>query len=154
MSGPILPTSFFIPEDYLKARVVLIDDIQRIKRAINRKSTGEYYEQEVNTAQSLFGGTSNNKTVFRKTIDFGALPDNASKSVAHGIPFDSNYKFLKIFGSSTDQTAISAIPLPYSSPTLTDNISLEVDGTNVTVTTGADYSAYTETLIILEYVKF
>jgi hypothetical protein len=45
------------------------------------------------------------------------------------------------------------IPLPYASPTLVNNIQLSVDATNVTITTGIDYSAYTVTYVILEYIK-
>jgi hypothetical protein len=47
-----------------------------------------------------------------------------------------------------------AIPIPYSSTTNIDNnISIQVDDTDVNITTAADYSVYTICYVVLEYIK-
>jgi len=119
-------------------------------------------ELEVVTGQQWFGSGSDSQNIvprmtFRKVINFGTLPNAGSKSVAHGLvmdlALDSNTTFTRILGAATDPTALSFLPLPFASPTLNQNISLSVDATNVTVTTGIDRTAYTRAIIVIEYLR-
>lgn len=91
--------------------------------------------------------------VYRKTIDFGALPNAALKSVAHGITFTTASKGTRIYGCATDPVNQLYIPIPFSSPTLNENIKIGIDGTNINITTAIDYSAFTMCNVVLEYSK-
>jgi hypothetical protein len=154
MTNSLLPNSTYLPDNFSRSRNVLMDDLRDIKTALNKKTTGEYYKTELVTGQTIFGGSSNNRAIYRVLVDFGALPNTSAKSEAHGITFDENTTFLKIYGSATDTTSQTAIPLPYSDTTsINNNISIQVDSTNVTITTAADYSSYDTVYVVLEYVK-
>lgn len=91
--------------------------------------------------------------IYRKTIDFGALPNTALKSVAHGIAFTTAFKMTIIYGCATDPVNQLYIPIPFSSPTLNQNIKIDIDGTNINITTAIDYSAFTMCNVVLEYSK-
>lgn len=145
--------------------VRLYQNINQIALALNVKDTGYYDTLELINGQAFFPNpaySSNTqvapiyRSVFRKVINFGALPNAATKSVAHGIEpvgLNNGFTFTRIYGTASNTAAQTYIPLPYSSSTLNENIKLNVDGTNVNVTTAIDYSAYTVTYIILEYLR-
>ena len=46
----------------------------------------------------------------------------------------------------------SFIPIPYASSTAGDIIELDVDGTNVNITTASDKTAYTHCLVVFGYI--
>ena len=113
-------------------------------------TSGQYF-----SSPALSSATPQNpalRGVFRKVINFGALPNTGIKSVAHNIDPTASFSFTRIYGCSTNPST-SYIPLPYASPTLANNIELNADATNVNVTTGSDRTAYTITYIVLEYIK-
>ncbi len=127
----------------------------------NTKDAGIYDTEEFVNGQSFFPSTATNSSVnsapirrqvFRKVINFGALPNNTTKSVAHGLIVTSGYTFTRIYGCASTPSTIF-IPLPYASGTSADIIELFVDGTNVSIKTGADKTTYTVCYVILEYLK-
>lgn len=87
-------------------------------------------------------------TIYKKTIDIGALPDTDTKTVAHGIT--GFVMLIDVAGSFSD--GINSAPLPYSSPTTTKNIQVYVDGTNINIVTGEDRSSYSG-YVTLYYTK-
>jgi len=130
----------------------------------NIKDTGIYDPEEFVCGQIWFpdptlGSSSARKPterqVFRKVIDFGALPNTATKTVAHGITFPApnTYSFTRIYAAATDQTGGSYLPIPYASAVAANTIELSVDNTNVSITTGIDRTAWTITYVVLEYIK-
>lgn len=139
----------------------LYQNINNIILVLNVKNTGLYGLTQLATSQQYFPNPANNSSttsvaalrqVFRLTINFGALPNAGTKSVAHNLPINLNYTFTQIYGTAT-QPNTKFIPLPYASATaVIDNIELNVDTTNVNVTTGANYSAYTVAYIVLEFL--
>lgn len=143
----------------------LYQNINRISLGLNEKDWGAYRTQETvngqtwipdarTTAQIQAGQVPNQgKQVYRKVVDCGALPNAGAKNVAHGITIGSLYRVTRLYGAATDPAAPSWIPLPFASPTLNQNIKLEVGGTNVTITTAINYSAYTQTYVVIEYTQ-
>lgn len=131
--------------------VKLAQNANKQNLAINSKKSGV-----LSSLEDLSGCVYENNGSFHKMISFGALPTaSATKSVAHGITFATAYKMVKIYGAATNPTTQSMIPLPFAHPTAAQIISLQADATNVIVTTGAtDYSAWTETFIFIEYLKY
>jgi hypothetical protein len=132
-----IPPSVILPEDPTLLRNVLTEKLQRLIEALNDKDIGQY-----NTVRH----------VFRKVIDFGSLPNTGTKNVAHGLTWNANTRFTRIYGTATDPSTRS-IPLPYVDTTAGSSIELSVDTTNVQIITAANYSGYTTTYIVLEYVQ-
>lgn len=89
------------------------------------------------------------RQVYRMVVNFGALPNTATKSVAHNIPnISADFTFTRMYGAASKPTvAYSYLPIPNS------DITLSADATNVNVTTVANLTAYTRTYIVLEYLK-
>ncbi len=131
-----------------------------IAHILNVKDTGYYLPTEINTSQKWFQPTpapadaALTRNSYRVVINFGALPNAATKSVAHNIEgfTPAVASWTKTLGMATNPAGLG-IPLPYSSPVLNENITLNVDAINVNVTTAIDYSAFTITYIILELLK-
>lgn len=87
-------------------------------------------------------------TIYKKTIDVGALPDTDTKSVAHDI---TGFNMLiNVAGSFSNGT--NSAPLPYSSPTTAKNVQVYVDDTNINIVTGEDRSSYSG-YVTLYYTK-
>jgi len=130
--------------------------------ALNIKDTGYYDTSEFVNGQSFFPNPAYNSTtavkpamrqVFRKVVNFGALPNTALKSVAHGLTVTTGFTVTRVYGAATDPAATIFLPIPYSSPVLANNIELNVGATNVNITTGSDRTAYTVTYVVFEYLK-
>lgn len=146
--------------EFKELLVRLYQNVNNISTILNLKDTGYYDVQEFVNGQLFFPNpalssstaqTPSYRQVYRLVVDFGALPNATTKSVAHGLTIGSGYSFTRIYGCATNPST-EFIPLPYSSSTANNNIELNVDTTNVNVTTSIDYSAYTKTYIILEYI--
>lgn len=142
--------------------VNLHTNINNIALVLNLKDSGYYIEEEFVNGQLFFPKSISSTTgasqpeyrqVFRKVIDFGTLPNAGSTSVAHGINIDSNTTFTRIYGTANDTSGNSYLPLPYASTTLNQTISVDIDATYITITTGIDRTAYTTCYIVLEYLK-
>ena len=154
-----LPTTFFIPEEEDQRLIKLREYLGNIAQATNSKDSAIYDAIETITGQRFLPLYSNNtasnatyRSVSRIVLDFGALPAAGTKSVAHGITVSASTSITKIYGAATDPST-SFIPLPYSSPTLNENIALNMDSTNVNVVVGIDRSAFTRTFVIIEFMQ-
>lgn len=149
-------------DEFKELLVRLYQNVNNIALAVNLKDTGYYTLQEFLNSQAYFANPALSSStpqapvlrqVFRKVINFGALPNAGAKSVAHNIPITSGYSFTRIYGTASDQSAPrSFIPLPYASAA-GDNIELQVDDTDVIITTTIDRTNYTICYVVLEYVK-
>jgi hypothetical protein len=130
-------------------------EYKKVTDAVNTKEGALYLLQELATFQQYFNtaDTQNNRNVYRITLNFGPLPNATSKRVQHGISFNSKTRMTRMFGSATNFSSVTFIPLPFSSPTLSKNIALEANSLDVIVTTGANYSNYRDVTIVLEYTK-
>jgi len=140
--------------EFRELLIRLFQNINQIIKAVNGKDSGYYFESEFINGQTFFplAGSPTPRNVIRKLINFGALPNAGVKNVAHGLTTTANTIFTRIYGCSTDPAAQIYLPLPYSSPVLANNIEVSVNNTNVTITTGANFTAYTITYVVLEYI--
>lgn len=129
---------------------ILTRAVNDINLQVNTKDAAYYSLTEFVNGQMFFPNqsspTSPLRNVFRKIINFGDLPNNTTKSVAHDIPVNAFYTFTRMYGcSSIPGTSFTAIP--------NQDIKLTADAVNVTVTTTSAYVGYTTTYIVLEYIK-
>lgn len=143
--------------EFKELLVRLYENINSLCIATNLKDSAYYPQTEFLNSQQFFPNPSDTnyqyRGVFRTTINFGTLPNNTSISVAHNIDITNAFSFTRIYGAASDQVDLLYIPLPYAAANGTDNIQVGVDATNVTITTTANYSAYTVTYVVLEYLK-
>ena len=105
------------------------------------------------TAEQVIGTWIDGKPLYQKTIDFGVMPSNTTKSVAHGI---SNIKrVVSIEGYSFNSTAGNlTVPLPFvSTSALGSQMDIRCDFTNVTVITGTGRQNFAESFVTLRYTK-
>jgi hypothetical protein len=152
-----------LDEKLEKLLVRLYQNLNIMSLNVNLKDTGYYNTQPFVNGQLFFplpgvnsanasGLVATYRQVFRKVINFGALPNAATKSVAHGIPFNAAFTTTRIYACSSDTTNLDYVPIPYASAT-NDNIELNLDGTNVNITTNsASWVTFTITYVIIEYL--
>jgi len=145
--------------EYKDFLVQLVQNYNNLAFAINLKTSGYYIQPEFLTSNLFFtvGDSNSFRQEYSVTIPFGALPNAGTKSVAHGIDISTltptTFQFVghQAWASKPDQT--SFIPIPFSSPILNENIKLTVTDTNIVITTAINYSAYTNTMVTLRYLK-
>lgn len=145
-----LDISIELPEDPKEMRDMLNDVYQSIASTVNSKEGALFVPIEKITSGQYFtpANPQQNKAVYRMVVDFGALPNTATKNVAHNIVgWNSEFRLTRAYGAATDPIGLSAIPIP------NDNIFLEINATNAIVTTTANYSAYTASTIVIEFTK-
>lgn len=143
--------------------VKLTQFVNDIANQTNLKDSGYYVLEEFVNGQAYFANPALSSTttqqptirqVFRKVIDFGALPNAGAKVVAHGIAPDATFTFTRIYATASDPAAFTYIPIPYASTVaVANNIQLDVGPVNVTITTGINRTNYTRCFIVLEYIK-
>jgi hypothetical protein len=124
--------------------------------AINIREIGWMLDEELLSGQQFYPGTVNPgqyRSILRKVIDFGALPNATTKSIPHGITFDSSFSLIGLTASATDPIALVALPIPYASNVGSREIEINIDATNINITTAFDYSAYTRCYVFLSYIQ-
>jgi len=149
--------------------VHLRNNFNNIVFALNTRDSGYYSQEEYVNGQLFYPNYSRSdsatstppqfRQVYRKVIDCGALPNAGAKNIAHGITFlpaagNTTFVATRIYGAATDPAARILLPLPYASPTLNLNISVQVDATNVVITTGVNRTAFTTSHVVVEYLKY
>jgi len=157
-----LQTDYIIPQDISEKDLKIRQYFNDIATAVNSKDSG-FYDGTITVSGQQFLPifSSQNassivyRDVFRLVIDTGALANAGTTTTAHGITTTENYSLVRLYGAATDPGALtwtSVIPLPFASPTLANNISLEADATNIIITTGSDRTAYTRSFVVIEYI--
>ena len=159
VSSGFLPQGFYLPDDPETLRRFLSDYLLRAAQAVNNRDISVYDIVARINGQQYFtpGDATIFRSVYRLVVNFGALPNSTSKSVAHGITWTSAVPtiFTRIYATATNTgTPGPAIPIPYINTTTPANsVQLDVTTTNVVITTGADYTAYDTCYVVLEYIQ-
>ena len=148
--------------EFKELLVRLYQQINNVANVLNIKDTGQYQLSEFVNGQIYFSDpaltsstalSAQDRQVWRKVINFGALPNTGTKAVAHGITCTATTTFTRIYACASDLTGKNYIPIPYASPVAANAIELKVDGTNVTIITGSNRTNFTITYVILEYLQ-
>lgn len=105
---------------------------------------------EYSATESLNGEYWMGYPVYCKVINFGALPNATSKSVAHNI--SGSFYIKDMYGVTTNGTNNLHVPAT-STATIGAQNTLNCTAANIVITTGTDGSSYTKTYITLEYIK-
>lgn len=159
---PLIESLDVNSQEFKDFLIQLYQTTNNAAQAINEKDTGFYVDTEFVNGQMWFPNPNLSSTtsqspqlrqVFRKVINFGALPNATSKTAAHGIGPTSVFTFTRIYGTASDTTGLTYLPIPYAHATAANIIRIDVDATNVTITTGIDRTAYDTCYVVLEYIK-
>lgn len=138
------------PDDPKELATKLQDIYQGIASTVNTKEGGLFVPIEKLSSAQYFlpGNPQNNRAVYRMVVDFGALPNTGTKTVAHTIVgWDNKFRLVRAYGAANDPIALEGIPIP------NDGIFVKNNSTNVIVTTTANFSAFTESTVVLEFTK-
>jgi hypothetical protein len=147
--------------EFKELLVRLYQNVNNIALALNIKDTGMYDTTEFVNGQLFYPNpltpvpttTSDNyRQVYRKTINFGALPNAGIKTVAHGITCDDKTTFTRIYATASDTTNHIYLPIPYVDPVRP--IGLYLDNTLVYIEDSFNYSSFDTCYVILEYMYF
>lgn len=158
------PEVFLFPDQYNDDfRLQLRKYLNNMAIALSAKENGFYVEEEMPTAGLFIPLATPNssanvqfRSMFRTTVDFGALPNNTTKTVPHGITTTQDYSIIKLQGGATEpgvSTINSALAIPMDGIPNNERVSLEIDATNVIIKTSMDRTSYTRTFIVIEYIK-
>lgn len=146
----------FQDKNYDDFRLTFNNTYEELAKNINRKELGFYQPSEMVNGQRWYSDPQTYKTVYRKRIDVGALNDfsgTATQNTAHGITITANTEITRLYGVATDPSN-SFIPLPYVDMSGGDNhIQLSMDGTNIILKSDYDYSGFTKSYVIIEYIQ-
>ena len=91
----------------------------------------------------------NHKTVYTKLVDFGALPNATSKNVAHGLGTDATPISFEVFTSNGSVFQ----QFPFMSTSGTNVGKAHLTAYSVVITTHSDLTAYTDTKVLIKYIK-
>lgn len=148
------------------------DNINEIKNVVNTNDTNvgdtstlkttsknvvgainEVYNNNIfSTSEKIIGKWINNKSIYRKVIDFGALPNNTAKQVNHNISDIDMITRIYGIGYISGHTRSYPIPLMYKGADSNYNVEILVTKQYVEMTSNTDRSnvfAY----VVLEYTK-
>jgi hypothetical protein len=158
-----VPVYDVIPEKWEDARPFVVEQLKKITNAVNIREIGWFLDEELLSGKAFIPGSINlqasetaqqYRTILRKVIDFGALPNAGVKTVPHNITVDNNFTLIEMWASATDPVAFTSLPIPYATPVaLNQNIELSMDATNVIITTGTNRTNFTRCFITLEYIQ-
>jgi len=143
--------------------VFMYQNLNRMAQVINVKETGQYNDSFATlNNQQWFANPANNSTtmataaqrnVFRTVVYFPkGLPDAGPSSLPHYITCTSETTFTRIYGVASDTTGFLYIPLPFVDVTGTNPVQVDVDATNVNITTITDLRKYNIAYIVVEYL--
>ena len=108
---------------------------------------GSYSTSEVATPFKWIDG----KTIYKKTVEFGALPNNETKNVAHGITNLGTVISAEGYATSTWGTQYP-IPAVYTSSDSQYNTQIAVDSTNIMLSSVGNNSTK-EGVVTIFYTK-
>lgn len=154
--------SLDISPAFKETLIRLYRNTNSIAIAVNQKETAIYPLAETVNNQQWFPNPSTSAVTarqpqyrgdFRIVVNFGALPNAGTKSVAHGLTPTANWSWTKLEAYATNPVTFNGLQIPFASPTLNENIKLTIDATNVNITTAIDYSTYTICYVLIEMLK-
>lgn len=107
-----------------------------------------YFTTETDTGMKWIDG----KTIYRKVIDFGALPNATEKVVQHGINNLDTIVNVSCISKNTSNGVYFIIPLA-STAGLSSCIYILATTQNITIGAGSDRTSFNKTYVTLEYTK-
>lgn len=127
-------------------------DMNEIKSVVNDTCTQVDNSIGYSTTETAIGTWIDGKTIYRKVVDTGALPNATVKNVAHNI---SNLDFvtsLRIVAYNSTYKYFTEVPM-VDKTNVTYQVSLYLTLTNIVINAGDNKSGYNKSYAIIEYTK-
>ena len=105
---------------------------------------------DITTTEASLPFAVSGSQVYVKAVALGALPNNTSAATAHGIT--GLNQIIAVWGWAEHSSNGSRRAIPIYDADSTGHIEIRADGTNLTVQTAADQSAFSATVYVL-YTK-
>lgn len=142
-----------IDDGVIPTGVSLWTEFENYVDFLNLTKQGKPIYSNIYSSNETIIGIDGNNLRYRKVIDFGALPNTAVKSVAHGISNLSMIKKIEIVGYDSNGSMWFPIPfVPSASMYSNASCSARIDNTNINIFTTSDWSNFTAE-VTLEYTK-
>lgn len=155
-----VPVYDTVPEKWEDAREFLIEHLKKISNAVNDREIGFFLDEELLSGKSFIPGLTvpgNNpgqfRSILRKVVDFGPLPNAGTKSVPHGITIDANFTLIQLWAAATDPIGLTSFVIPHSTVVPANVVQIYLDSTNINITDLVNYSNYTRIFVIIEYLQ-
>lgn len=155
--GPFLPVYQTFSRDPDQFLIQITEFYSNIVRSINFREISSYLKVELPTGEKWFNpnDAQNPREGFRQIFTTGVIAAGGTSSQAHGITGFTTLTFTHIYGTAiTTAATFNQRPIPYSSATsVTNQIQVDVDNTNLRIINGATAPQITSAIIVLEYLK-
>jgi hypothetical protein len=156
-----LPIDFDIPKNETEFKELVAKRERLTASVLNVKENGLYDKVELQSGKQYFSVTpypapKKKRAVFRKVFDFvelngGNLVAGTTYTFAHGI---TPIVLMSDISGSATTTTPDYLPLPFvSATTVTDQIEIYADNTNVYMIVGATQSNLIQAYVVLEVIK-
>lgn len=145
-------------------RTRMIQVINDMCISINSKESGWYSDESTITGEKVLPTYSKNlegaqsvyyRTVRRKVIYTGALPNSSTKSIAHNIEFPKKSVGWRLWGCASqineNEELQGFLQIPYAHPTPANCIALYCDRQNIIITTGTNRTNFNFSFVVVEY---
>ncbi len=149
--APYLPNQRYFPVEGELLQRELNNSFADIAKSVNSRQIGIYSQSVVATGQRFdIDPAVPTEEAKRRIIMFGAIPANGVPvSLPHNL--SGFTRFTHIYG--VGQTQNDWRPIPFTSVVaVTDQISLVVTRTNVTITNGTTGVALQSAIVVLEFI--
>ena len=103
--------------------------------------------------EHVVGTWIDGKPIYEITVDTGTLPNNTTKTIAHGISDLKAVIDLRGYARNTNNGINIPIPYVYKSGSYSKSLQAYSDATNITFISGENMSGYTESYVTLQYTK-
>jgi hypothetical protein len=157
-----VPVYDVAPDKWEEGKGFLVEQLKKYGNALNVREIGFYLDEELLSGKLFIPGVNDivngntsqlYRTVLRKVIVTGSLPNATTKSVPHEIIFDNNFTLIDMWLTATDPVNFQAFGLAYWDNTGTSPITVNMDAVNINITTTGNYSTYTRSYVIVEYIQ-
>lgn len=148
-----LPTTIQYPKDPQELLERLNKAYEDTATRLNIKQIGIFDLVEFLTGEQwpVIGNPQKKRQTFRIIFNFDAIAPGATLVIPHGLTGVTAYTH--IYGTAITDV-VDNRPIPYASATVvTNQIEINVDGTNINIINGATASAITSGFVVLEYLK-
>ncbi len=142
--------------EFKELLVRLYQHANTLALSLNTKRTSYFIQEEFNTSGLYFNPNDpsllNLRPNYCFTKDIGPLPLGLT-AIPHGITTQPSWKVTTIYGGATRIAPRAYYPLPYPSATGANNISVDIDDTNINIVNNSGI-VFDSSTVVWEYVKF
>lgn len=107
-----LPVYDTVPEPWEQGRQFLVEVLKKISNTVNIRTIGWMLNEELLSGQQFIPSPTapigQFRSVFRMTINTGALVAGANPGVNHGVTFDTNFTLVDLWVSGTNSGTLTA----------------------------------------------